>query len=121
MFQAQDVIDNLEQNFKNECHSIFDGVRLTSRHCFLRVKDIDKFRKVIGTVGDLSIRGKSIQLEDVWERSSILQLSAVPQHVVDEQLVAIISRFADVIGNFHLFMRKLCSKITWSLCPMKFN
>lgn len=91
------MIDNLEQYFKNECHSIIDGVRFTSRHCFLRVKDVESFTKLIET--GLSIREKTVYPDDVWERSSILQLSAVPHHVVDEQIVVAVSRFADVIGN----------------------
>lgn len=94
---AQEVIDCLEQQFGNECHNIVTGVRLTSKNCFISVNNAEKCKTLQET--GLKIRDIPVTLDDVWERSTILQFSAVPHHVDDKEIVLAVSFFADVIGN----------------------
>lgn len=78
------------------------GVRLTSKNCFLTVNDAKQCETILKT--GLTIREKPIKLENLWEGSTILQVSAVPHYVADDQIVKAISRFADVIGIYFTFL-----------------
>ncbi|XP_065206753.1 uncharacterized protein LOC135836085 isoform X2 [Planococcus citri] len=94
---VQEIIDELEQQLKENCRNIVKGIRLTSKNAFITVNSSDQCQTLVNS--GLKIRNKPITLDNIWEKSSILQLSAVPPHVPDEQIIAAISRFADVIGN----------------------
>lgn len=96
--QVQEIIDELEQQLKENCRNIVRGIRLTSKNGFITVNTSDQCQTLINT--GLKIRNKPITLDNIWEKSTILQLSAVPPHVPDEQIIAAISRFADVIGRY---------------------
>lgn len=96
--QVEEVIDNIESQFKDNCRSVIKGVRLTSKNCFLTVNDAKQCETILKS--GLKIREKPIKLENVWEGSTILQLSAVPHYVADDQIITAVSRFADVIGIY---------------------
>lgn len=96
--QVQEVIDHLEDQLKDECRNIVKGIRLTIWNCFITIKSIEQCEALLNS--GLKLRNGSVKLDNVWEKSTILLLSAVPHYVLDEQIVSAISRFADVIGIY---------------------
>lgn len=91
------------------CRNIIKGIRVTPKNGFITVNNSDQCNMLIKA--GLKIRNKPITLDNIWERSTVLQLSAVPPHVLDEQIIAAISRFADVIGIYIITYVEFLSRV----------